>query len=232
MDFLYQLMYFKYWIVNCCLPVWTLQWSFIWCLNLKAFPQNSHLKGLSPVWTGRCVISDDTSGKLLPQNLHSTTFPGSTGPISRSIGDSSLCICRYVGSLNCPIIGRAIGRPSIASRYFKVSSVCVVSMCRVSLLWWGKAAPQWMQGYPLSPSSIRPLPDPSYSCNHKKEHQLLFSLVPFLQGPNCVQYLYHYVSKLRCSLVIDFFFHYLSKKLTLIFAQKCAGVTREPAANA
>lgn len=168
------------------LPVWTLQWSFIWCLNLNAFPQNSHLKGLSPVWTGKCAINVDTSGKLLPQNLHKTTFPGSTGPISKSIGDSSVCIVIYAGSLYCPIIGNPIGLANIVSRYFSVSSVCVVKICLVSLLWWGNAAPQCMQRKPLSPSSTRPLPDPSYSCNHKKEHQLLFSLVPVSHGPNCV----------------------------------------------
>lgn len=138
--------------------------------------------------TGKCVINDDTSGKLFPQNLHSTTFPGSTAPMSSSMGDSSACMLMYGGSLNWPIMGKPMGLPSSASRYFSVSSVCVVSMCRVSLFWCGNAAPQWMQGYPLSPSSIRPLPDPSYSCNHKKEHQLLFSC-SILHGPNCVQYL-------------------------------------------
>lgn len=163
----------------------------MWCLNLNAFPQNSHLNGLSPVCTGKCAINEETSGKLLPQNLHSTTLPGSTGPISRSIGDSSVGIM-YVGSLNCPIIGSPIGLPSMASRYLRVSSVWVVSMCLASLLWCGNTAPQWMHGYPLSPSSILPLPVPSYSCNHKKEHQLLFSLVLFWHGPYCVQYLYHY----------------------------------------
>lgn len=125
--------------------------------------------------TGRCAIKDDTSGKLLPQNLHSTTFPGSTGPKSKSKGDSSVGMDMYGESANWAIKGNPSGLLSIASRYFSVSSVWVVSMCLVSLLWWGKAAPQCMQGYPLSPSSIRTLADPSYSCNHKKEHQLLFS---------------------------------------------------------
>lgn len=171
----------------------------MWCRSLNAFPQNSHLNGLSPVWTGKWVINEETSGKLFPQNLHSTTFPGSTGPISNSIGDSSVCMVIYVGSVNCPIIGRPIGLPSMASRYFSVSKVCVVNICLVSLLWCGNAAPQCMQGYPLSPSSIRPLPDPSYSCNHKKEHQLLFSRSIFTWIKLCVISLL-LLSKLRCSL--------------------------------
>lgn len=46
----------------------------MWCLSLKAFPQYSHLNGRSPVCTGKWVISVETSGKLLPQNLHITTL--------------------------------------------------------------------------------------------------------------------------------------------------------------
>lgn len=168
-----------WWIVKkkieCHSPVCTLQWSFIWWRNLNAFPQNSHLNGLSPVCTGKWAIKDETSGKLLPQNLHRTTLPGSTGPMSKSIGVSSAGIVIYVGSLNCPIIGRPIGLPSIASRYLSDSRVCVVRICLASLFWWGNAAPQCMQGNPLSPSSIRPLPDPSYSCNHKKNINFFLS---------------------------------------------------------
>lgn len=153
------------------LPVWTRQWSFIWCRSLKAFPQNSHLNGLSPVCTGKCVINEDTSGKLLPQNLHSTTPPVPLAPpspcellvpglfpkgFSRSIGElsegsseSNPCrLAKWDGG------GRSCGKnpswgPSRCdtwSRYFSVSRECD-RMCLVNLLWWGNDWPQYIHGY-------------------------------------------------------------------------------------
>lgn len=150
--------------------MWTRQWSFIWCRSLKAFPQNSHLNGLSPVCTGKCVINEETSGKLLPQNLHSTTPPVPPVPslaellvpglfpkgFSRSIGELSegssesnpWRLAKWDGG------GRSCGKkPSCGpsrcdtwSRYFSVSSECE-RMCLVNLLWWGNDWPQYMQGY-------------------------------------------------------------------------------------
>lgn len=153
-------------------PVWTRQWSFIWWRSLKAFPQNSHLKGRSPVCTGRWVIRDETSGKLLPQNLHSTTppdmlpamsfeplVPGLLNGFSSSIGefscgsiDESIDACRLAkwdgGGRSCGRYPESCACPSRCdtSRYLSVSSECD-KMCRVSLLWWGKVCPQYMQGY-------------------------------------------------------------------------------------
>lgn len=153
------------------LPVWTRQWSFMWWRSLKAFPQNSHLNGRSPVCTGRCVISDDTSGKLFPQNLHSTTppalpalgspellVPGLLNGFSISIGelssgsmDESIDAWRLAkwdgGGRSCGKIPASCGWPSRCdtSRYLSVSSECD-RMCLVSLLWWGKVCPQYMHG--------------------------------------------------------------------------------------
>lgn len=139
-------------------PVWTRQWSFMWCRSLNAFPQNSHLKGLSPVCIGRWAISELTSGNDLPQNLHKTTPapPSVASSMSIAVGGWSVGSGGSWGTagplpLKCDSI-RFSGsdKPRVwccsCSRYFNVSRLCD-SMCRVNLLWWGKEAPQYMQVY-------------------------------------------------------------------------------------
>lgn len=157
-----------------CLPVWTRQWSFMWCRSLKALPQNSHLNGRSPVCTGKCVINEDTSGKLLPQNLHKTTLPWSLlldAPLPPDVELPPPPVAAAIAAAAAAAAANSISiEPSGGSRGSSSDGLCekcascgkfvkcnkwLVSryfnvsnecdkMWRVNLLWCGNDAPQYM----------------------------------------------------------------------------------------
>lgn len=179
-------------------PVCTRQWSFIWCRNLNALPQNSHLNGRSPVCTGKCAINDVTSGKLLPQNLHKTTLPWSLfdapepavellpppPPLAACMAAAAAAAAAAKSKFSsppspdgssesnsaddrcvkCGSCGKLDNCNARLSRYFNESSECD-NMCRVSLLWCGKLAPQYIQDKTWCDSCPT-----DASCNQTKIH--------------------------------------------------------------
>lgn len=205
-------------------PVCTRQWSFIWCRNLNALPQNSHLNGRSPVCTGKCAINDVTSGKLLPQNLHKTTLPWSLfdapepavellpppPPLAACMAAAAAAAAAAKSKFSsppspdgssesnsaddrcvkCGSCGKLDNCNARLSRYFNESSECD-NMCRVSLLWCGKLAPQYIQDKTWCDSCPT-----DASCNQTKIHTstsfLCFFLMSFFWGGSFFR-LYNFV---------------------------------------